>query len=357
MTTRMLIMAGGTGGHVFPGLAVARVLQARGVSIDWLGANEGIESRLVPQAGLPLHCLDVRGVRGSGLKRKLAMPWMLLRSVLAARRLIRELRPALVLGFGGFASGPGGLAARLSGVPLVIHEQNARAGLTNRVLSRFATRVLEGFAGTFAARGLATGNPVRAEIAALAVPEVRFAGRQGPLRILIIGGSQGALALNRDLPALLAEVFAGQQIEVRHQSGKGREHEALDAWRATGIEVNVNEFIDDMAAAYEWADLLICRAGASTVAEVAAAGVAALFVPLPSAVDDHQSANAHWLVERNAARLLQQKDFNQAALAAALEGLFERAGQQALATRARECAIHDAAERVADICMEVAHAG
>lgn len=355
MSKTILLMAGGTGGHVFPALAVADVLRRRGFDVQWLGAEQGIENRLVPAAGISLHKLDVRGVRGNGLKRKLGMPLMLIGAILKARTLIRHLRPVLVVGFGGFASGPGGLASRLTGTPLIIHEQNARAGLTNRVLARLACRVLEGFSGAFPGKGVSVGNPVRAEICNLADPEQRYAERTGPVRILVMGGSQGALALNRDLPELLAGYFKGQSIEVRHQAGKGRISEAAQRWQATWVEANVIEFIEDMAEAYAWADLVICRAGASTVAEVAAAGVAAVFVPLPTAVDDHQSANAGWLVDQGAARLLPQTQLNEQGLQKALDGLATRDALMSLAGRARRQALPGSAEHVADICQEVAH--
>lgn len=355
MTINVLLMAGGTGGHVFPALAVADVLRHRGIDVQWLGAEQGIETRLVPAADIRLHLLDVRGVRGNGLRRKLVMPFMLLRAVWRARLLMRSIRPSVAVGFGGFASGPGGLAARLSGVPLIIHEQNARAGLTNRVLSRLACRVLEGFDGAFPGKGESVGNPVRAAIAALPGPQERYEHRDGGLRVLIMGGSQGALALNRDVPALLADWLAGRPVKVRHQAGRGRIDEALEAWSATGVEAEVLEFIDDMAEAYAWADLVICRAGASTVAEVAAAGVAAVFVPLPTAVDDHQAANARWLVEHDAARLLPQSDLDQEGFARVMRGLEGRQPLSLLAGRARARALSGSAERVADICQEVAH--
>ncbi|WP_111657271.1 undecaprenyldiphospho-muramoylpentapeptide beta-N-acetylglucosaminyltransferase [Isoalcanivorax indicus] len=358
MSGTVLMMAGGTGGHVFPALAVADVLRERGYDIAWLGAQGGIENRLVPAAGYPLHALKVRGVRGGGVWRKLQAPFLLLRAVLAARRVLRGTSAVLAVGFGGFASGPGGLAARLSGVPLVVHEQNAIPGLTNRVLARLANQTLEGFSGAFGGRARAVGNPVRNVIVSLPDPAQRYAERDGALRILVLGGSQGALALNRALPAALARLLQAQPAVIRHQAGRGRRDEAAGAYASAALEAAVDEFIDDMAAAYAWADLVICRAGALTVAEVAAAGVAALFVPLPTAVDDHQRHNAEWLAGQGAALVLEQQQLNAAALAERLrpvmaEGAIDRARLATMAVQARALAHTDSATHVADICEEV----
>lgn len=355
MSRDVLIMAGGTGGHVFPALAVAQELTQRGYQVQWLGAPGGIENRLVPQAGYPLHVLPVRGVRRGGLARLVSAPWMLAGAVIRAWRLVRVLRPVVAVGFGGFASGPGGAGARLAGVPLVLHEQNALPGLTNRWLARVAARVLQAFPGAFAERvGAQTvGNPVRAEIAALPEPEHRYAGRTGPLRILVTGGSQGALALNRILPRLLAAVL-GRELHILHQAGRGRVDEARDAWNEAGVEAEVVEFIEDMAGELGRADLLVCRAGALSVWEAAVAGVAALFVPLPTAVDDHQTLNARWLADRGAAALLPQNRLDEPGLTEALSGLRERASLQAVAEKARALAVTDSAARVARTCEEVA---
>jgi UDP-N-acetylglucosamine--N-acetylmuramyl-(pentapeptide) pyrophosphoryl-undecaprenol N-acetylglucosamine transferase len=267
--------------------------------------------------------------------------------------VIRRERPVLAVGFGGFVSAPGGLAARLCGLPLVIHEQNAAPGLTNRMLSRFASETLEGFEGTLPG-GIWVGNPVRREIADLTDPAERYGLRQGPLRILVLGGSQGALALNQDLPELLLASL-GANLQLRHQCGAGRTGEAEPVYQALGLDAQVSEFIDDMAEAYAWADLVVCRAGALTVAEVAAAGVAALFVPLPSAVDDHQTLNARWLVDRGAALMLPQAEMNAGALARSLAGMMERDALAQIAGRARQLAVPDSAARVAKLCEEVAH--
>lgn len=355
MTDRLvLMMAGGTGGHVFPALSVAEELRHRGFVIEWLGSQRGIENRLVPEAGIALHTLSVHGLRGGGLAGKLLAPFMLARTVWSAVRLILQLRPVLAVGFGGYASGPGGLAARLCGVPLVLHEQNARPGLTNKVLSRFASRTLQAFPGAFA-NAEVVGNPVRNVIAQLPTPEQRLAGHEGAIRILVVGGSQGALALNTRLPTLLAEWLGERrtQVVIRHQCGRGRREEVLSSYDGTGLDVQVSEFIDDMAEAYEWADLMICRSGALTVSEVAAAGVAAVFVPLPNAVDDHQTLNARWLADAAAARLLPQKEMDLQGLALVLEGLLERGTLQEMSLRARSHAVPESAQRVADICEEV----
>ena len=355
MSATILIMAGGTGGHVFPALAVADQLRERGFDILWLGAENGMEGRLVRQYGYEIAELSVSRLRGGGLKRKLTAPFNLLRAVLQARQIIRERQPVLAVGFGGFASGPGGLAARLCKVPVVVHEQNAVPGLTNRLLSQMATVTLEGFQGAFGKpEACWVGNPVRPEIAAIEEPSRRYAQHQGGMRVLVLGGSQGALVLNQDLPELLLAVL-GRDIRVRHQSGAGRTEEAAPIYQALGLDAMVTEFIDDMAEAYGWADLVICRAGALTVAEVAAAGVAALFVPLPTAVDDHQTLNARWLSDRGAALLLPQREMSAASLARVLNPVAERGLLAQMAQRAREQAVVDSAERAATLCEEVAH--
>lgn len=354
MKSTILIMAGGTGGHVFPALTVAAVLREKGYAIHWLGAERGIEERLVPAHDYPLNLLKISGVRGNGLIRKLLAPFKLLSAIVSARGVITRTQPKLAIGFGGFASGPGGLAARLSGVPLLIHEQNAVAGLTNRVLAVMAHQVLQGFSGAFS-HGVTVGNPVRPEIAEIAAPEQRYGSHEGCLRVLVLGGSQGALALNRVLPAELARVAesANGALEIRHQAGRGRADEALTAYQAASLPAQVDEFIDDMAAAYAWADLVICRAGAATVAEVAAAGVATLFIPLPTAVDDHQTMNARWLADQGAALLMPQSSLEQGALVSMLAEKMSRETLKGIAVRARAAAIIDSADKVASICQEV----
>lgn len=353
-----LVMAGGTGGHVFPALATARVLQRRGYDIVWLGTQQGIEARLVPAAGIPVEWLSVSGLRGKGAATLLAAPFRLLVAISQAMRAIRRHQPRVVLGAGGFASGPGGIAAWLLGRPLVVHEQNAVAGLTNRVLARLARRVLEGFPNSFGSgvRAERVGNPVRPEIVAIAPPERRYAGREGAVRLLVFGGSQGAARLNAVLPAAIGELPAALRPAVLHQTGKHNFEETVQAYRARGIEADVRPFIDDMASAYGWADLAVCRSGALTVTELAAAGVPAVLVPFPAAVDDHQTRNAQYAVQAGAAKLLPEGDLTPISLAAMLRALLE-AGRPLLsrmAVAARASAIVDADERLADACMQAA---
>ncbi|GAB3508770.1 undecaprenyldiphospho-muramoylpentapeptide beta-N-acetylglucosaminyltransferase [Pseudoxanthomonas daejeonensis] len=347
----VMVMAGGTGGHIFPALAVAQVLRDRGVPVVWLGASGAMETRLVPQHGIEIDTLPVAGVRGKGKLALIAAPAKLLRAVSAARAVLRRRRPRAVIGFGGFASGPGGLAAWLSGLPLLVHEQNRAPGMTNRVLSKLARRTLSGFPGSFAREEVA-GNPVRAAIAALPAPEQRLAGRTGPLRLLVLGGSQGARALNDALPAALA-VLADIAIDVRHQCGEKLRAEAERAYADAGVPARVEAFIDDMAAAYAWADLVVCRAGASTLAELCAAGVGSVLVPFAAAVDDHQTRNAEYLVEHDAAVLLKQDAQLAANLQPVLRSLAADPSRRlAMASAARTLARPDAAERIADIILE-----
>lgn len=358
MTSPVLIMAGGTGGHVFPALAVAEELRTRGIPVVWLGSTQGMEARLVPARGFPLECLDVAGLRGKGWGRRLSAPFMLARACVQAFSLLRRLQPRLVIGFGGFASGPGGAMARLRGIPLLIHEQNAIAGYTNRILARLATRVCEAFPGAFpAARAaLATGNPVRAEIAALPAPAERFAGRDAAaVRLLVVGGSQGALALNQLVPQALALLPEQQRPQVRHQAGGRMLDSAAEAYRQAGLAVQPEPFIEDMAAAYAWADLVLCRSGALTVAELAAAGVGSLLVPFPFAVDDHQTANGRYLERAGAARVLPQSTLTAQSLADELAPLLaDRSRLLAMAEAARGLAQPQAALRVAEAGLAIA---
>ena len=349
----VMIMAGGTGGHIFPGLAVAKVLRERGIPVTWLGSVGGMETRLVPQHDIHIDTLAISGLRGKGKLALLTAPGRLLRAVRAAGFLIRDRQPRAVIAFGGFASGPGGLAARLHGLPLLVHEQNRAPGLTNRVLSRFARRVLTGFPGSFAAREEAVGNPVRAEISAVAAPEQRLAGRQGPLRVLVLGGSQGARALNTAVPQALAALGSRVAVDVRHQSGEKLHAEALQAYQDAGVNARVEPFIADMADAFAWADLVVCRSGASTLAELCAVGVGSVLVPFAAAVDDHQTRNAEYLVERGAAVLLKQDETLATRLQDVLRDLSENpARRMQMAIAARALAKVDAAERIADIIIE-----
>ena len=355
MSGTVMIMAGGTGGHVFPALAIAGVLRARR-QIVWLGTERGIEARLVPAAGYPVEWIEVEGLRGKGLARWLGAPLRLLRAIAQARRALRRRKPGVVLGLGGFVSGPGGIAAWLAGAPLVIHEQNAIAGLTNRCLARFAARVAEGFPGSFPASSgaLYVGNPVRPEIAALPPPRQRFEARSGPLRLFVFGGSQGASALNRLLPAAVALLPQSRRPRVLHQTGARERDETEAAYRTAGIEAEVRAFIDDMATAYGEADLVVSRSGALTVAELAAAGVGSILVPFPAAVDDHQTKNAGWLARVSAAQVVSEAGLTAPELANRLATLLGngRSRLLAMAEAARSLAVTDAADRVADLCLQ-----
>jgi len=349
----VLIMAGGTGGHIFPGLAVAAELAARKVPVVWLGAKGGLELRLVPQHDIPMETLSIGGVRGKGLLTALRTPFRLLGSTATARAAIRRHAPRSVLSMGGYVAAPGGFAAWLTHLPLVVHEQNRIPGVTNKLLARLAQRVLVGFADAFP-NAEWVGNPVRAEIAALALPAERYADREGPLRLLVLGGSQGAASLNTQLPEMLRRRGTRMSVVVRHQCGANHVDRTRAAYLAAGVEADVIAFVDDMAAAYAWADLAICRAGALTLAELAAAGVPALLVPYPHAVDDHQTKNAQAMVAVDAARLVGEGDEFLRRLGAALDEVADRARLLAMASAARTLAKPDAARRIADICLEVA---
>jgi UDP-N-acetylglucosamine--N-acetylmuramyl-(pentapeptide) pyrophosphoryl-undecaprenol N-acetylglucosamine transferase len=357
-----MVMAGGTGGHVYPALAVADALRARGWEVFWLGTRAGLEARVVPAAGIDMVWVAMGGVRGRGLLKKLLLPAMLLVAFWQSLRAILQRRPDVVLGMGGYTAFPGGMMASLLNRPLVIHEQNSIGGLTNRVLACLADRVLTAFPQAFRGerdrpipcRQVATewlGNPVRADIAALAAGDVPV--RSGPLRLLVVGGSLGASALNELVPKALALLPAGQRPQVVHQSG--RQH--LDALRqhyaAAGVAAEVRDYIEDMAAEYRACDVAICRAGAMTVAELACAGVPAVLVPFPHAVDDHQTGNAEFLAGAGAAWLMQQRDLTADKLAALIGGL-DRATLAAMSAKARALARPDATERVAQICEELA---
>ena len=347
-----MIMAGGTGGHVFPALAVADHLRALGWRVVWLGARTGMEATLVPKHGYEMAWVRFSGLRGKGLVAKLLLPLNLLVAFWQALRALRALRPDVVLGMGGYIAFPGGMMAALLGRPLAIHEQNSIAGLANRVLAGVADHVLVAFPDALR-NATFVGNPVREAIARVAPPAERFAGRDGPLRILVVGGSLGAAALNDIVPNALAQLPAEARPVVTHQSGAKH----VDALRANyaraGVDANAVAFIDDMARAYADADLVICRAGATTVAELAAAGVAAILVPFPFAVDDHQTTNARYLADAGAGVLVQQRDLTPDALAGLLREL-SREQLLAKATKARALGKPDATRAVAEACMELA---
>ncbi len=359
MTARVMIMAGGTGGHVFPALAVANELRARGVEVFWLGTRKGLEARVVPEADIDIEWVSISGLRGKGLVGWLLAPLRLVTAVAQSMAIVFRRRPMAVLGMGGFVSGPGGLVASLLRKPLLIHEQNAVAGLTNRLLAKVADKVLVAFPGTFGniKSVLALGNPVREEIAALPEPERRFADRKGALRLLVVGGSLGAQALNEVVPQALAMMDAKQRPEIWHQAGSRNIDAARGQYESLNVAVRVEPFIDDMAQAYGWADLVLCRSGALTISELAAAGVGALLVPFPYAVDDHQTANGRYLVDAGAAQLLPQSELSAERLKDVLSGLMEdcRQGRKqllAMAQKARALAKPDATRQVADLCME-----
>jgi UDP-N-acetylglucosamine--N-acetylmuramyl-(pentapeptide) pyrophosphoryl-undecaprenol N-acetylglucosamine transferase len=347
----VVILAGGTGGHIFPALAVAKVLRSRGVPVAWLGAEGAMETRLVPQHGIEIDTIAISGLRGKGKLALLGAPLRVAKAVVAAGGILKRRAPRVVVSFGGFAAGPGGMAAKLQGRALLVHESNRAAGFTNRVLAKFARRVLVGFPGSLPGEEV-VGNPVRDEIAMLSPPAQRFAGREGPMRLLVLGGSQGARALNEALPQALAQL-RDSAIEVRHQCGEKLRAEADAAYGNAGVKASVESFIADMADAYAWADLVVCRSGASTLAELCAAGVGSVLVPFAAAVDDHQTKNAQYLAEHGAALLLRQ-DANLAAnlLPVLRELSTDPARRLAMAQAARALAKPDAAERIADAILE-----
>ena len=355
----ILVMAGGTGGHVYPALAVARALQANSREVVWLGTHRGLEARVIPEAGIDMEWISVKGLRRKGVFALIIAPLQLGWALLQSLAVIFRRRPAAVLGMGGFASGPGGVAAWLTRRPLVIHEQNAAAGMTNRLLARLARVVLQAFPGSFNSSVIVetVGNPVREDIAAIAPPADRYGDRQGPLRLLVLGGSQGALALNRTVPAALALLDAEQRPEVRHQCGERTLQVAEDTYAEHGVKVELLPFIEDMAEVYAWADLVVCRAGALTVAELCAAGVPAIFVPYPAAVDDHQTANARPMVDAGAAAMISESDLTAESLAELLrQWLQSRALLSKSAKTARSLACPNSLSRITEICLQQAGA-
>lgn len=362
MSKRMLVMAGGTGGHVFPGIAVADALKEQGWNVSWLGTPDKMEARIVPSAGYPIHFINISGVRGNGIKRLLLAPLMIVKAIWQARKVLRQVQPDVVLGMGGFASGPGGIAAWLQGIPLVVHEQNAVPGMTNRLLSKVAKKVLQGFDGSFpgvnANKTQWVGNPIRAAFAAIDSQSVGT--ERDAINLLVLGGSLGAKALNDTVPQALALLQQGG-LRVRHQAGRDKEQAVMTAYETCAnadLEWQVSAFIDDMTEAYEWSDIIICRAGALTVAEVAASGRCAIFVPLPHAVDDHQTKNAQSLVAQEAALLLPQSQLTPQRLQGVLEDLMSQPETIAsMASRAKKMAKLDATQQVADVCATLAEDG
>ncbi len=353
----VLIMAGGTGGHVFPALAVAQEILSRNIPVVWLGTHQGIEARLVPAAGIPVEWVSVSGLRGKGLGRILKAPFMLMHAAWQCFRILLRIKPMLVLGMGGFVTGPGGVMARLMGKPLCVHEQNAISGMTNRYLSRISTRLMQGFPGSFPEyrKPVTTGNPVRTDILQIPAPEQRLAARQHPIHLLVLGGSLGAQALNELVPQALSKLAPENRPMVRHQTGERNIDQAREAYRQAGVQENceVLPFIDDMAEAYAWADFVICRAGALTISELTAVGVGALLVPYPHAVDDHQTHNAEFMLTAGAALLVQQRDLDADKLHSLLLGLVtDRNRLLLMAKAAYALAKKDATQQVADICLQ-----
>jgi len=355
---RFLMMAGGTGGHVFPALATARALQELGHEVYWLGSAGGMEERLISDTGIPLSLIHVSGLRGKGKIALLAAPFRLLRALGEAFTVVRKIKPDCVVGMGGFVTGPGGMAARICRIPLVIHEQNAIAGMTNRILARFADTVLEAFPGSFEEKVITrcTGNPVRKDLAALASPEERLAKREGALRVLVIGGSLGAQVFNEQVPEALALMASDVRPEVRHQCGERHAEAARAAYEAHGVDASVEPFIKDMAEAYGWADMVVCRSGALTVSELCVAGVGAILVPFPHAVDDHQTMNGQQMVKARAAVMIPQSKLTPQALAESLRDLSkDRSRVLNMAVAAKSLARPDATERVVNYCLEAAN--
>lgn len=353
----VLIMAGGTGGHIFPALSIARNLQSKGYRTEWLGTPRGLEVDVLRDTDIPLHLIEARGLRGKGLPSLLLAPFMIVSSVMQALGIMRRVKPCCVLGMGGYVTGPGGVAAKLSGRALLIHEQNAIAGFSNRMLARIADTVMEAFPATFAGSvgAIVTGNPVRPEISAL--PLQREIEAAAPLKILVIGGSLGAVAINELIPQALSMMDAEKRPQVWHQAGKNNLDTTVAKYQQLGLALNescrVVPFIEDMAAAYGWADLVVCRAGATTVSELAAAGMPSILIPFPHAVDDHQTRNAHWLSQAGAAILIQQRDLRAGDLLRIWQGYQQdKSVLRDMAQKAKSLAQGDANETVAALCMQ-----
>jgi len=364
MARRIVIMAGGTGGHVFPALAVAQELIEKGWQVSWLGTQKGLESRVIPEQGIEIDWLSVAGVRGKGWLSKITAVLLLIKACIQALKILRQRKPDVVLGMGGFVAGPGGLMAKLLGIPLVIHEQNRVPGTTNRLLARMANQVLEAFPGSFNKKVNAkfTGNPLRKQFGRICSLQIatlppslavvdsaeRREAHQG-INILVVGGSQGAQVLNEVVPDALAALRIDEMVQIKHQTGAAMQEQVKSRYKELGVNAEVQAFIEDMVSAYQWADLVICRSGAMTVSEVAAAGVPAIFIPLPNAIDDHQTANARYLTDAGAGLLLMQKDLNAATLVEHITKVLKQL--DVMSKTAKEYARLDATEIVAGVCM------
>lgn len=357
--TTVLVMAGGTGGHVFPALAVAEQMRAQGINVHWLGTRAGLEARLIPQAGFDIDYISIKGLRGKSVLSWVLAPARIVIALSQALQICLRLKPNVVLGMGGFVTGPGGLASWLMRKPLVVHEQNAIPGMTNRWLAKLARRVLEAFPDSFQQKRKVfhTGNPVRASILSIAKPEQRYSERNGPLRVLIIGGSLGAQALNECVPRAFAMLDETSRPTIWHQTGRNKLTSTQQGYATQRVEARLVEFIDDIDAAYAWADLLICRAGAMTVSEISNIGIASILVPYPYAVDDHQTANARFLSQSGAAILIQQVDLTPQRLAEQLNTLFTGGRRLLLdmANTALTLARPHATDEVIHHCLEVAN--
>ena len=352
---KALIVAGGTGGHIFPGLAVARELQKRNFSVEWLGTQKGLEARLIPEAGIVLHTVDIDGVRGRGIKGLLVAPFKIFRSTRAVMKLIREIDPVVVVGFGGYVAGPAGVASWLAGKPLFIHEQNAVAGTTNKLLTRLANKVFTAFPNIFDGAEC-VGNPVREQIYELPAPEERIEDEPECVNILVLGGSRGALAINQVVPEALSKLVR-VKIKVWHQAGKDKDQATREAYDKTEVDVKVTPFIDDMVEAYRWAHLVICRSGALTISELAAVGVGSILIPFPYAIDDHQTENARYLVDDGAAILKPQLDLSASALAKELSNILNNKKMlKNMAVLAKKKDKQNAAGVIADHCEEILNA-
>jgi UDP-N-acetylglucosamine--N-acetylmuramyl-(pentapeptide) pyrophosphoryl-undecaprenol N-acetylglucosamine transferase len=351
----ILVMAGGTGGHIFPGLAVAEYMRICGWNVSWLGNQNGMEYRLVKSCDFPFEAVEFGGLRGKGLKAKLMLPFNLVRACFQSWKIMKRIKPSVVLGMGGYITFPGGLVSKLLKRPLVLHESNSVAGSANRALTKLAMRTLTGFPNTMEGAEW-VGNPIRQEFEGLAPTAGRYEQRQGPLSILVVGGSLGAAALNENIPAALALISADARPTVIHQAGDKHLHDLQKRYAEMGVTADIRSFIEDMPAAYAQADLVICRAGAMTVSEVAACGVAACFIPFPFAIDDHQTANAKFLADKDAAILLPQKNLNPEDLAFMLQN-FSRHDLKEMALRAHALAKLNATQRVAEICADCAGVG
>ena len=357
---KVLIMAAGTGGHVFPALSIAKKLKAQSIAVEWLGTPRGMENKLLADVNIPLHCVSVKGLRGSGIMRKLLAPIMLFVALIQSIVIILKVNPDCVLGMGGFVSGPAGLAAKLLGKPLLIHEQNAIAGLTNRLLASSATKVFEAFPGTFTKKKtvIFTGNPVRREI--LEVKKKQEQCSELEIRLLVLGGSQGSLAINNVIPSLITNWSRPENLLVFHQTGQISLKETIKRYKDLNIDLDskcrVAPFFEDMAAVYEWADIVVCRSGATTVSEISAVGLPSILIPYPYHSDNQQNLNAQWLVKEKAATIILQSEFSIKKLFEVLvEIISDQEKLKTMAANAKGASIRDASERIAQHCIQACY--